>query len=49
MKREYDFAVGRRGADLKTPPGKSRITIRLDDDVRPILPPHAGRTGARST
>jgi hypothetical protein len=33
MKREYDFAGGRRGAVLKTPPGKSRITIRLDDDV----------------
>jgi uncharacterized protein (DUF4415 family) len=23
---------GRRGAVLQTPPGKSRITIRLDDD-----------------
>ena len=33
MKREHDFAGGRRGAVLKTPPGKSRITIRLDDDV----------------
>ena len=33
MKREYDFAGGRRGAVLRTPSGKSRITIRLDDDV----------------
>jgi hypothetical protein len=33
MKREYDFAGGKRGAVLKTPPGKRRITIRLDDDV----------------
>jgi uncharacterized protein (DUF4415 family) len=33
MKRQYDFASGKRGAVLKTPPGKTRITIRLDDDV----------------
>lgn len=33
MKRQYDFASGKRGAVLKTPAGKTRITIRLDDDV----------------
>ena len=33
MKKEYDFARGRRGAVSKTPPGKTRITIRLDDDI----------------
>jgi len=33
MKRQYDFAGGKRGAVLKTPPGKTRITIRLDDDL----------------
>lgn len=33
MKREYSFAGGRRGAVLKTPPGKTRITIRLDDEL----------------
>jgi uncharacterized protein (DUF4415 family) len=33
MKRQYDFASGKRGAVLKTPPRKTRITIRLDDDV----------------
>jgi Arc/MetJ family transcription regulator len=33
MKREYDFSGGKRGAVIPTPPGKSRITIRLDDDV----------------
>lgn len=32
MKRQYDFARGKRGAVLKSPPGKTRITIRLDDD-----------------
>jgi len=33
MKKEYDFTDGRRGAVLKVAPGKTRITIRLDDDV----------------
>lgn len=33
MKREYDFSRGKRGAVLKAPPGKTRITIRIDDDV----------------
>lgn len=33
MKDEYDFSRGRRGAVLNSPPGKSRITIRLDNDI----------------
>ncbi|HEX5726867.1 MAG TPA: BrnA antitoxin family protein [Longimicrobiaceae bacterium] len=33
MKDEYDFSKGKRGAVLPTPPGKTRITIRLDDEV----------------
>ena len=33
MKREYSFAAGKRGAVLKIPAGKTRITIRLDDDL----------------
>jgi BrnA antitoxin of type II toxin-antitoxin system len=33
MKREYDFSSGKRGAVLSVPKGKTRITIRLDDDV----------------
>jgi uncharacterized protein (DUF4415 family) len=33
MKKEYDFKNGRRGAVLRVPPGKTRVTIRLDDDV----------------
>lgn len=33
MKKEYDFSRGKRGAVIKTPPGKTRITIRIDDDV----------------
>ena len=33
MKKQYDFSKAKRGAVVKVPPGKSRITIRLDDDV----------------
>ena len=33
MRKYYDFSKGRRGAVLPVPPGKTRITIRLDDDI----------------
>ena len=33
MKKNYDFSKAKRGAVLPTPPGKTRITIRIDDDV----------------
>ncbi len=33
MKREYDFSRAKRGAVIPAPPGKTRITIRIDDDV----------------
>jgi BrnA antitoxin of type II toxin-antitoxin system len=33
MRKEYDFSRGRRGAVIKGPTGKTRITIRLDKDV----------------
>lgn len=33
MKAEYDFSNAKRGAVVKAPAGKTRITIRLDDDV----------------
>jgi uncharacterized protein (DUF4415 family) len=33
MKKEYDFSKGKRGAVVRAPSGKTRITIRLDDDV----------------
>ena len=33
MKRQYDFSKGKRGAVVSLPPGKTRITIRIDDDV----------------
>ena len=33
MKKEYDFKKGKRGAVLSVSKGKTRITIRLDEDV----------------
>ena len=33
MRKEYDFSKARRGPVLPVSPGKTRITIRLDDDV----------------
>ena len=33
MKAGYDFSQGKRGAITPTSSGKTRITIRLDDEV----------------
>ena len=33
MKKEYDFSKAKRGPVVPTPAGKTRITIRLDDEV----------------
>lgn len=33
MKDEYDFSQGVRGAVVPSSGGKTRITIRLDDDI----------------
>jgi uncharacterized protein (DUF4415 family) len=33
MRDEYDFSNGRRGPIRPLPSGKTRITIRLDDEV----------------
>lgn len=33
MKREYDFRKAKRGPVVAVPKGKTRITIRIDDDV----------------
>jgi uncharacterized protein (DUF4415 family) len=33
LKDEYDFSRGRRGPVLPVPPGKTRITIRIDNAV----------------
>ena len=33
MNKEYNFGKGKRGPVIKIPKGKTRITIRLDDDI----------------
>jgi uncharacterized protein (DUF4415 family) len=33
MKPEYDFKKAKRGAVIPVPKGKTRITIRIDDDI----------------
>lgn len=33
MKSEYNFSKAKRGPVVRVPKGKSRIAIRLDDDV----------------
>ncbi|MFZ0659998.1 MAG: BrnA antitoxin family protein [Candidatus Binataceae bacterium] len=33
MKKQYDFSKARRGPIVPPTPGKTRITIRLDNDV----------------
>jgi uncharacterized protein (DUF4415 family) len=33
MKREYDFRKARRGPVVPPTPGKTRITIRLDNEI----------------
>ena len=33
MKKAYDFSKGKRGAVLGVPPGKVKVTIRLDQDL----------------
>ena len=33
MNDEYDFSSAKRGPVVKAPAGKTRITIRIDDDV----------------
>jgi uncharacterized protein (DUF4415 family) len=33
MRKEYDFSKAKRGPAVRVPKGKTRITIRLDDDI----------------
>ncbi len=33
MKKQYDFRYGRRGVVLRAGSNKTRITIRIDDDI----------------
>jgi uncharacterized protein (DUF4415 family) len=33
MRKEYNFSKAKRGPVVSAPAGKTRITVRLDDDV----------------
>ena len=33
MRKDYDFSRGKRGAILSVAKGKTRVTIRLDEDI----------------
>ncbi len=45
MEAEYDFSQGKRGAIDPTPAGKTRITIRLDDEILEWFREQAHRAG----
>jgi hypothetical protein len=48
MKRQYDFGRGRRGAILGATSGKTRITIRIDDDILQWFRTRAHKAGGGS-
>ena len=48
MKKQYDFRDGRRGAVLGVAPGKTRITIRIDDDILQWFRGQAHKAGGGS-
>ena len=45
MKKDYDFSDAKRGPVVPTPRGKTRITIRLDDDVIAWFKDQVNRAG----
>ena len=48
MRREYDFSKGTRGAVLRVPPKKTRVTIRLDNDILDWLRRQVDEAGGRN-
>lgn len=48
MRKEYDFSNGRRGPVVSVPKGKTRITIRLDEDVVAWFKEQVHRAGGGS-
>jgi uncharacterized protein (DUF4415 family) len=45
MKKEYDFGTAKRGPVVKLPPGKTRVTIRLDNDILDWFRKHVDEAG----
>lgn len=48
MKREYDFSKAKRGAVISVPKGKTRITIRIDNETLAWFRDQVERTGGGS-
>jgi uncharacterized protein (DUF4415 family) len=48
MRKEYDFTKAKRGPVVPVPAGKTRITIRLDDDVLAWFKDQVHRAGGGS-
>ena len=48
MRKEYDFSRGKRGPVVRVPVGKTRITIRIDDDVLAWFRDQVDRAGGGS-
>jgi uncharacterized protein (DUF4415 family) len=48
MKREYDFSNAKRGPVVRVPSGKTRITIRLDNDLLDWFRARVHRAGGGS-
>jgi hypothetical protein len=45
MRKEYDLSKGKRGPVIPLPPGKTRITIRIDDDILNFFRDRVNRAG----
>jgi uncharacterized protein (DUF4415 family) len=48
MRREYDFSSAKRGPVVRVPPGKTRITIRLDNELLDCFRAQVHRAGGGS-
>jgi uncharacterized protein (DUF4415 family) len=48
MKKEYDFSRAKRGPVVEVPKGKTRITIRLDNNVLDWFRTQVHRAGGGS-
>jgi uncharacterized protein (DUF4415 family) len=45
MRKEYDFSKAKRGPVVPVPAGKTRITIRIDDDILHWFKDQVHKTG----
>jgi uncharacterized protein (DUF4415 family) len=48
MRREYDFSGAKRWPVVRVPPGKTRITLRLDNDLLDWFRAQVHRAGGGS-